>query len=161
MRVVLFCAAESSALDAQTSRVSIFHVLEEMRVVAFPAFLNSVAVVTILEKEINDPDKLKLSINIRNDLGLIASFPADIDFIGKSRGRHLTLFQGLMLPQSAFLEFALLHVTHELAHWRVPMDFLGPPVTLAPPTPASPPPPASQASPQKPKRKRHEKTGSN
>lgn len=159
IRALLFCASESSALDVQTNRVSLFHILEEVSVVAFPAFLHSVAVVAVLGRDADDQEKAKLALNIGTNAGPIASFPVEVDFVGKSRYRNMTLLQGLMLPQSTSLEFILLQKEQELARWQVPIQFIGPPVAVAPPL-AQPPPTSPQSDRGKPKRKQRLKSKS-
>lgn len=140
IQAIYFCVSESCSLDAQTNRISIFHVLDELNVVAFPTFLTSAAIIALLKKDANDPNEAVLVLKIRTDVGEVGSITLNADFVGKNRLRSIALLQGVLIQQqTASLDFILFHEDRELARWHVPVQFAGPSVVAPVPAQAAPP----------------------
>jgi len=56
MKASFFACTESAVLDANSNRISLFHLLEDLSVVNVPIMLPGLTAVTFLEKESGDKD---------------------------------------------------------------------------------------------------------
>lgn len=59
IRSIMAACAQSVVRDAETNRVSVFNVLEEIAAPEFPAFLPELATVLFLERRPSDPNEVE------------------------------------------------------------------------------------------------------
>lgn len=121
MKVILFACSESSALDIQTNRLSLFHVLDSLTVATAPFFIHSLAVVLIAEKEPSDPEIFDCKVEIINQGNVIATLPFGINYQGQSRCRALSLSQGMFVPSPSDIKFQLVWDAKVLSEWHIPV----------------------------------------
>jgi hypothetical protein len=119
MKCPFFVCSESSAIDAQTGRVSIFHILEDLHVVSAPFIIHSLAVVAFLSKEDHDDDVSEGKIEISIADRIISTFQVSINFQGQLRHRSLSLIQGTIVTAFGVLLLKLTIKDVELARWSV------------------------------------------
>jgi hypothetical protein len=130
MKTIFFACSESSSLDAQTNRISLFHILEDVSVTAVPIFLYSLAVVAILERDDAEATVQDMLINIENDGKLVGQIPTQVNFLEHKRSRTLTLIQGVMIPSIGTLDVVLNHGGRELGRWPINIRYVGHPTSV-------------------------------
>ena len=124
MKAIFFACSESSALDMQTNRVSLFHVADAINVVSIPYFINSIAAIAILEKDENEAEINACQLRVTINSNLLSLMDINVDFQGKKRCRTLGLFQGIMIPISGDVTFQILQSEAVIGEWVVKVDLL-------------------------------------
>ena len=125
MRVVYFICAESSSLDVQSGRVSIFHILDEVSATALPIFMASAATVVLFEREPDDPQVLEALLSVALNGNELAKLPINIDFQDKPRHRSLGTIQGMMIPNAGTVSFSVRYLEKELALFDFRVTYVG------------------------------------
>lgn len=107
MQLNFMTCAQSSAVDSQTGRLSLFHLLEQVQATSFPTAL-SLTLVGMFAKAPGEPDEQ--SVRLKVELGETAIFdsPVNFSFRGKQRSRVLTTMNGLSIPAAGKLSFSFL-----------------------------------------------------
>jgi hypothetical protein len=97
MKLIFAACAQSSAVDAQTNRLSLFHILEQMQAAALPASL-SLVLVGIFAKEAGDPDDH--SVQVRAWMGdtILLESSVAFSFRANTRERIVAAINGLGIP---------------------------------------------------------------
>lgn len=108
IQLKFFACAESSALDVQTNRVSLFHLQEDIAVSSLPVFLGNLAVVVIFTRDPEtDPAEAEYKLIIADERQEITRFPLMMNFQEKATCRVLSLLQGLVLPSLGKVTFTV------------------------------------------------------
>jgi hypothetical protein len=97
MKLLFATCAQSSAVDAQTNRLSLFHILEQMQAAALPASL-SLVLVGIFAKETGDPDDHSVQVRAWMGSTVLLESPVAISFRATTRGRIVAVINGLGIP---------------------------------------------------------------
>lgn len=99
--------AQSSAVDSQTGRLSLFHLLEQVQATSFPTAL-SLTLVGMFAREASEADDQ--SVRLRVELEEAAVFESAVNFAfrGKPRSRVLMAMNGLAIPSAGKLSFSFL-----------------------------------------------------
>lgn len=99
--------AQSSAVDSQTGRLSLFHLLEQVQATSFPTVL-SLTLVGMFARETGEADDQ--SVKLKVDLGETAIVESSVNFSfrGKPRSRVLMAMNGLAIPSTGKLSFSFL-----------------------------------------------------
>lgn len=105
MKLVFVACAQSSAVDSQTGRLSLFHLLEQMQATAFPTSL-SLTLVGMFAKESGDPDDQSVRLRIGLDDTPLLDSSVAFSFEGKSRTRVLTAINGVGITGPGVLSFS-------------------------------------------------------
>lgn len=107
MKLIFMTCAQSSAVDSQTGRLSLFHLLEQVQATNFPTAM-SLTLVGMFAREEGEPDDQ--SVRLKVDLGETAIFDSSVNFSfrGKLRSRVLMAMNGLAIPSAGKLSFSFL-----------------------------------------------------
>jgi hypothetical protein len=97
MKLIFAICAQSSAVDAQTNRLSLFHILEQMQAAALPASL-SLVLVGIFAKEAGDPDDHSVWVKAWMGGSVLLESPVAFSFRATTRGRIVAVINGLGIP---------------------------------------------------------------
>ena len=107
MNLSVMTCAQSSAVDSQTGRLSLFHLLEQVQATSFPTAM-SLTLVGMFAREAGEPDDQ--SVRLKVELGETAIFDSTVNFSfrGKQRSRVLMAMNGLAIPSAGKLSFSFL-----------------------------------------------------
>lgn len=107
MKLIFMTCAQSSAVDSQTGRLSLFHLLEQVQAPSFPTAM-SLTLVGMFARGPGEPDDQ--SVRLKVELGETAVFdsPVNFSFRGKQRSRVLMAMNGLAIPAAGKLSFSFL-----------------------------------------------------
>jgi hypothetical protein len=107
MKLIFMTCAQSSAVDSQTGRLSLFHLLEQVQATSFPTAM-SLTLVGMFAREAGEPDEQ--SVRLKVDLGETPVFDSSVNFSfqGKQRSRVLMAMNGLGIPAAGRLTFSFL-----------------------------------------------------
>lgn len=107
MQLIFMTCAQSSAVDSQTGRLSLFHLLEQVQATSFPTAM-SLTLVGMFVKEAGEPDDQSVRLKVELGDAVIFDSPVNFSFRGKQRSRVLTAMNGLAIPSAGKLSFSFL-----------------------------------------------------
>ncbi|MDI1344099.1 MAG: hypothetical protein PSV22_08390, partial [Pseudolabrys sp.] len=99
--------AEGTSIDASTKRLSLFHILERLETSTFPTALQRFMFVAMFAREANDADSNSLRLRIALGDVVLLEKPLAFSFQGAAKSRLLAEFNGLAIPGTGILSFAL------------------------------------------------------
>ncbi len=99
--------AEGIIRDAATNGISAFNILEALIGEGFPLFIQKMNLFTLWERELNDPKKYDLVIEVKLDRKVLHSIKLQIDFEEKPRNRTFVSFNGILVPHPGNLNFII------------------------------------------------------
>lgn len=124
MRQLLSVCSESVVIDRATNRMSIFSVVDELRLEQFPAALTKITILFGLERESNDPQTFDGVITFGRDGRELNRWPVSGDFGERPRLRLIPVVQGLVIPAPGIYKMALRVNDTEIAFWDFPVTEL-------------------------------------
>jgi hypothetical protein len=124
----LFVCADSAAVDARTSALSIFHVLEQLSSPAFPVAVPRVAIVFVLSREEADPANLHCQLQIHSGNQQLIARPVPVNFQQQFVARVILEMYGVVVPAPGNLRFELMNGEALLGSWSVLVNQVGGPV---------------------------------
>jgi hypothetical protein len=127
MRVKLFVCAQSCALDSRTNSVSIFHVLEEIRVPGYPIVLTPLAIVALLELDEGEPINPEIELRVFLGNQQLYAGPFQTNFQVRRLSRTVAEFNGFVIPAPGTLRVQLHSAGHDIVSWEVVCDQIAPP----------------------------------
>lgn len=135
MQLNFMTCAQSSAVDSQTGRLSLFHLLEQVQAPSFPTAL-SLTLVGMFTKEAGEPDEQSVRLKVEMGEAILFDTPVNFSFRGRQRSRVLTAMNGLSIPSAGKLSFSFLSAAGAPlgSPWEVIVEKAAPPA-------ASPAPP--------------------
>src|SRR4051812_24672399 len=108
MKIALFAVAESSSLDTQKNRVSMFHILDGLGIASVPAIFPSLALVTIARREVSEAEQTYSCVcEITCGSQSLAQIPVGLSFDGRTLTRNVVTIQGVPVPEMRDLIFTL------------------------------------------------------
>jgi hypothetical protein len=137
----------SSAVDAKTNRLSLFHVLDEISAPGFPLTLATICVASLFEREVEEDPLQIYNLAFSLNSALLASFPMQVEFHKARRNRAVNTIAGLSIPAPGMVLVSIVQKNRVLAQWPMPAIQTGgvsvgvspsstPPRNEKPPTPA-------------------------
>jgi len=106
INIDLFVCAEGVSIDQRTNNLSIFSIFKEIVSVGFPFIFPRLTVVTMLQRDAEDPDP-QAELRIAHDGKEIFMGPIPVKFQNKPVTRFLFEVGGLALPNPGELEFQI------------------------------------------------------
>ncbi len=127
MQVKLFICSSSSALDARTNSISVFHILEEIHAPAYPIVIPGMSVIALLD--LDDGEPIDQEIELRFYLGdqQLFAVPFQTDFQVRRKARALADLNGLVVPAPGILRILLHSAGHDIVSWQILCDQNAPP----------------------------------
>ena len=146
MQPVLFTCSEFAALDAGTNRISVFHILEEINAVSFPAFHGNMAVIAFLTREGSEPSTSTLQLVAELNGQPIFGIPFPVDYQNHLKVRSINQIQGVPIPAPGILRVRLVDGARDLAEWKIQVSLVGQPQMVQQAPPEAPSPEAARPS---------------
>jgi hypothetical protein len=136
MQLIFMTCAQSSAVDSQTGRLSLFHLLEQVQAASFPTAM-SLTLVGMFVKEPGEPDDQSVRLKVEMGDAVLFDTPVNFSFRGKQRSRVLTAMNGLAIPAAGKLSFAFLSAAGDPlgSPWEVAVEKAAPPAASPAPAP--------------------------
>ena len=107
IRPRLLLCAEGVVRDAQTNTISVFNILEQLRFPSFPAAFPRFWVLSVLERDDDDPEEITTTLRIAIGEQIILEHNLDVSFQGQKRTRNIVAFGALPLPQPGVLNVSV------------------------------------------------------
>lgn len=130
MKTVLLACAESTLLDANTNRVSLINVHDEIGSPQFPFLIPIFSVLAITKKDEGEDDEGTCSIKISLDDQIILDAPVLVNYQGGEIHRSMLGLQGLVITGPGILKVILLHENVEIGEWQIPIKQLAPSINI-------------------------------
>ena len=109
MKLVFFLVSESAAIDKETDRVSVFHIIQDIDPDGLPLVIPRMILCWAIELDKDDPEGLEGNLTIRNNDRVIHTSPVKHEFQGKGMARFKITLNGLPIfaPGKVVFEFAV------------------------------------------------------
>lgn len=132
MKLVFLTCAQSTAVDASTQRLSLFHIVEQIQSATFPASLQGLVLVAMFAKETGDGDNASLRLKIVLGDAVLIETPVAFSFQGRTKGRVLAAINGLAIPGPGILSFILLSGSGgQIGSWEAAVEESVPAASIA------------------------------
>jgi len=128
MDVRFLVCADSVALDQRRNTLSLFHVIEEWAIPAFPWVVVHFAIVALFERMANEPNDLEVQVVIQLGEQELFRGPLAVRFQERLRMRAITEVGGLVLPNPGLLNVLMTLGDRQLASWSIVVNNIGQPV---------------------------------
>ena len=119
MRLILFCCSESTAVDTNSQRLSVFNFSDSFQSPTFPVVVPSMSVVAWMEREADEPETLELTTRLLLNKRKIADLPITFRFQDKLRARTIANIGGLIIEAPGILETQLRFGRKKLGTWTI------------------------------------------
>lgn len=126
MKVVLLVCAESTLLDANSNRVSLINVYDEISSPQFPFLTPLFSVLAVTQKDDDEEDECSCNVRISLDDNEIFVAPVLINYQGTELHRTIIGLQGLVISGPGTLKIQLLFDGAEIGDWNIPVKQLAP-----------------------------------
>ena len=130
MKSILLTCAESTLLDANTNRVSLINIYDELVSPQFPFLIPLFSVLAITEKVDGEQDEGFCTIRISLGSQTILDAPVLVNYQGSDIHRSMLGLRGLVIAEPGVLRVQLLHNEEEIGVWQIPVKQLTPSVTV-------------------------------
>lgn len=134
MKLLFMTCAQSSAVDSQTGRLSLFHLLEQVQAPSFPTAM-SLTLVGMFAREAGEPDDQSVRLKVELEGTAIFDSAVNFSFRGKQRSRVLMAMNGVAIASAGRLSFSFLNGDGAAlgAPWEVIVEKAAPPAAGAAP----------------------------
>jgi hypothetical protein len=132
MEALFLVCAESLALDQRRNTLSLFHVIEEWNIPAFPLAVPYMVIVGLLKRTAEEPEApegVQLRITLANQEIFLG--PISVNFQGRLRMRSITELGGLVILNPGVLSVSIIEGVRQLATWSVVVNHIGRPEAQA------------------------------
>ena len=122
IRPKLILCADYVLLDSQTNSVTAFSIIEDITPEGFPVFLPRFSILSVLERDPEDPDSIVTKVDVSLDDQSVYSAEGPIEFQGKKRSRHITILGGLPIPKPGVLSATISTEGRELHRYVIEVN---------------------------------------
>ena len=129
MDIRFVICAQSVALDQRHNTLSIFHVIEEWNIPAFPFAMPYMTIVSLLERlpeEPNEPVGLQLVLTLGAQE--LVREPLAVSFQGRSRMRSITEVAGIVIPGPGVLKVTIQYGDNPAYTWPILINNIARPI---------------------------------
>jgi hypothetical protein len=124
MNLQFIAVAEGAVIDKGSNRISLFNVMDEIGVPAFPVMIPSLGIASMIVRAAGeDPSPVRIKISLNEQILLQTGI--QIDFQGHLRTRGVALVQGLILHQVGDLRIEILFGDESAGSWGIPVLLVG------------------------------------
>jgi len=128
IKTLLCCVAEGIVVDEKKKTLSIFNQIEQLQVGDFPAFVQKLGFVALLERASTDINLHTGTFTVQlGDQPVVTEAAVAVDFQKAPRTRVIINFSGLIIPQSGKLVFKLAFPDGAIAETYVDVQSLAAP----------------------------------
>ena len=130
MKMILLACAELTLLDANSNRVSLINIYEELSSAQFPFLIPYFSVLAITKKEDGEEDEGSCAIKV--SLGDEAVLETDVlvHYEGGEIHRSIISLQGLVITSPGTLKLQLLHNSSEIGYFDILVKQLTPAIIV-------------------------------
>jgi hypothetical protein len=126
MKVQFSVCAQSIAIDQLTSRLSIFNVLDQINLPAFPVFIPELTFVALVRREQErDDEQFKCHLTVTQQGRQAAEADSPIGFFNASVARLIFNFSGLAIHTPGEISFNLTLPGEEIHTLTIPVNQVG------------------------------------
>jgi hypothetical protein len=125
MKCIMNCCAESVIIDQRSNSVSIINVIEGIQVPAFPVFIPKIHVISLLERENEEPIKCDFQVLVKNNNQILIDMKTEINFLNKMKSRHLVEVAGIAIPAPGEVTFFLNYKGKEICSYSIQVLQIG------------------------------------
>jgi hypothetical protein len=144
MKVQFSVCAQSVSIDQLTSRLSIFNVLDQITVPAFPVFISELTFVALLRREHEEEtEQFKCQLSVMQNGKQGATADSAVRFGGASVARLIFNFSGLAIQSPGDVDFNLTLPSGEVHTLAIPINQVS--LAAGPDTQNSPAEPQAKA----------------
>lgn len=130
MKTVLLSCAESTLLDANTNKVSLINIFDELTSPQFPFLIPNFSVLAVTKREDGEEDQGSCTIKISLDEQIILDAPVLINYQGTAMHRAIMGLHGLVVSGPGILKVQLLYEETKIGEWLIPVSQLTPSITV-------------------------------
>ena len=130
MKTILIACAESTLLDANSNRVSLINVHDELASPQFPFLLPLFSVLAVTKKDNNDEDEGSCTVRISLGDQTVLDAPVLVNYQGGEIHRSILGLHGLVIAGPGTLKVQLLHEEAEIGLWEIPVKQLTPAIVV-------------------------------
>jgi len=105
--VKLFACARGVSVDRFTDALSLFEVVDEIKLPAFPSLYPKLSLVLSAERQPGDPDVIHANLRVAVDDKLQGQQPIDLTFGQNKLTRNIVEFPAIILPAPGKLNFTV------------------------------------------------------
>lgn len=119
IRAKLLLCAEGIVIDQRSNNVSAFEILEQLNPPSLPIVHPKMVVLSVLERDEGDPDKVPVTIRFSIAGSEIVNQIITHNFHDKKRSRNMFTVGGLPISQPGILEISMYRDDKKLMSYRV------------------------------------------
>ena len=126
MNLQFIAVAEGATIDRATNRISLFNLMDEIAVPAFPVMIPTMAVANMISRDAGEeavPVRLRITLNEQN----LLLTDIQLDFQGHLRTRGVVMIQGLIIQQPGNCVVDILFGDNVAGTWTIPVQAVGQP----------------------------------
>lgn len=130
MKTIFLACAESTLLDANTNRVSLINIHDELSSPQFPFLIPLFSVLAVTKKEDGEEDEGSCAIKISLENETVLDAPILVNYQGSDVHRSVLAMHGLVITSPGTLKIQLLHNDAEIGEWQIPVKLLAPAISV-------------------------------
>lgn len=130
MKTILLACAESTLLDANTNRVSLINIHDELSSPQFPFLVPLFSVLAVTKNEGGEADEGSCTIRISLGDQTVLDAPVLVNYQGGDIHRSMLGLHGLVITGPGMLRVQLLHNEAEIGEWQIPVKQLAPAIIV-------------------------------
>lgn len=123
----LFLCSDSAAIDQRSNSLSVFHISEQLLAAAFPVAIPRLTVITILTREMRDPDRADMQLTVYRGEQELLSAPWVAHFFQQTSARAILEMNGVVVPAPGDLRFLCRIGERNLGSWTISVVEAGQP----------------------------------
>jgi len=127
---MLLACAETTLLDANSNRVSLINIHDELSSPQFPFLIPLFSVLAITKKEPGVENEGSCKIKISLEHQTLIDAPILVNYQGGDVHRSMLSLHGLVITGPGTLKVQLLHNEAEIGEWLIPVKQLTPAISV-------------------------------
>jgi hypothetical protein len=124
--------------DAESNRISVFSILEQIASEGFPVLVPELGVLALWHKESADPNEIELHFRIKNNEVEVFSSPVTLNFSESDVNRTIVSIRSLLIATPGPLTFEFVRNEDVIGSYEVIVKAPAPKATVEPPASAEP-----------------------
>lgn len=121
--------AQSLALDQRNNAMSLFHIIEELNIPAFPFALPYMAVVALFQRTLDEPNEPEgIQLVLTHGEQELVRQPLAASFQGRLRMRAIAEIAGMVVPGPGVINVTIEHGERQRSTWPIVVNNIARPV---------------------------------
>lgn len=118
----LILCAEGVVVDSNTNTISLFSIIEEIVTTELPSILAKLSVISVMEREANDPEAYELIFRLNNNKKELWTTSVTANFNGKYRARNVVVINGIPVEEPGELRFIITYQNNLFQEYVIPVQ---------------------------------------